>query len=123
MKDRFKTYIAVIDTSAILKFLQRNDESKDIHAQRVWQIIEDLSEEYNTVIIPKTAIDELNDATEETKRQILKNVLSKYNIIVKHYSSDDIFEFARNAVIEFGHRVEIITWDTHVGTRTRYHIE
>lgn len=123
MKLRLKMYIAIIDTSAIMKFLQRNDESNDIHVQRVWQIIEDLCTEYDTVIIPHTAINELNDATEETKRQILKNVLSKYNIIVRHYSSDDVFEFARNAVIEFGRRVEIITWDTHVGMRTRYHIE
>lgn len=123
MKDWLKKNVAVIDTSAILKFLQRNDESKDIHIQRVWQIIEDLSKEYAMTIIPQTAIDELNDATEETKRQILKNVLSKYNVIVKHYSSDDIFEFARNVVIEFGRRVEIITWDTHVGARIRYHIE
>lgn len=125
MKSRTIMYIAIIDTSAIMKFLHRNEnnESKDIHVQRVWQIIEDLNKDYAIVIIPQTAIDELNDATEETKRQILRNILSKYNIIVKHYSSDDIFEVAQNAVIEFGREVEIVTWDTHVGTRIRYHIE
>ena len=69
-----KMNVAVIDTSAIMKFLQRNDESKDVHVQRVWKFIEDLSEEYNTVIIPKTAFDELNDATEQTKRQILRDL-------------------------------------------------
>ena len=109
--------IAVIDTSAISKFLQRNDESKDIHIQRVWKFIEDSSKEYAMVIIPKTAFDELNDATEQTKRQILRDLffLSKYNIIVRHYTSDNIFLFAKNAAIEFNCPVEIITCDTHVG--------
>ena len=111
--------VAVIDTSAILKFLQRNDESKDIHVQRVWQIIEDSSRVYGMVIIPKTAIDELNDATEQTKRQILRDSLSKYNIIARHYTSDNIFLFAKNAAIEFNCPVEIITCDTHVGKQIR----
>ena len=115
--------VAVIDTSTILKFLQRNDESKDIHVQRVWQIIEDSSKVYGIVIIPKTAIDELNDATEQTKRQILRDSLSKYNIIVRHYTSDNIFLFARNAAIEFKCPVEIITWDTHVGKQIRCTVE
>lgn len=116
-------YVAVIDTQAILKFLQRNDENKEDHVQRVWQIIEDLSKVYTVVIIPMTAIGELNNATEQTKRQILKDVLSKYNIIVRHYSSDNIFEFAKNAAIEFHCPVDIITCDTHVGTRIKYTVE
>ena len=115
--------VAVIDTSAILKFLQRNDESKDHNIQRVFQIIEDFSRVYGTVIIPKTAIDELDDATEQTKRQILRNSLARNNVIVKHYSSDDIFVFARDAAIEFHCPVDIITFDTHVGTRIKYTVE
>lgn len=115
--------VAVIDTSTILKFLQRNDESKDVHVQRVWKFIEDSSKVYGMVIIPKTVFDELNDVTEQTKRQILRNSLSRYNVIVKHYSSDDIFVFARNAAIEFHCPVDIITYDTHVGTQIKYTVE
>lgn len=117
--------VAVIDTSTILKFLQRNDESKDIHVQRVWQIIEDSGKVYDMVIIPKTAFDELNDATGQTKRQILRDLffLSKYSIIFRHYTSDNIFLFAKNAAIEFNCPVEIITCDTHVGKPIRRTVE
>lgn len=123
MKHKVETNVAVVDTSAILKFLQINDKNKDISVQRVWHTIEDLSKMYTMVIIPKTAIDELNDATEQTKHQILRDSLSRSNIIVRHYSSDDIFVFAKNAAIEFNCPVEIITCDAHVGTQIRCAVE
>lgn len=115
--------VAVIDTSTILKFLHKSYVDKNMVVQQVWQIIEDFSKVYGMVIIPYTALVELKYATEETKRQILRNSLSRYNVIVKHYSSDDIFVFARNAAIEFHCPVDIITYDTHVGTRIKYTVE
>lgn len=115
--------VAVMDTSTILKCLQRNDESKDVHVQRVWRIIEDSCKVYGMVIIPKTAIDELNDATKQTKRQIFRDTLSKYNIIVRHYTSGNIFLFAKNAAIEFNCPVDIITCDTHVVKPIRCTVE
>ena len=103
--------VAVVDIPTILKFLHKYYVNKNMVAQQVWQIIEDLSKKYDIVIIPTTAIDKLNDVTEETKRQIRKDVLSKYNIIVRHYSSHDIFVFAKNVSKEFKCPVDVIRYD------------
>lgn len=138
MKIRSKMNVAVVDMSAILKFLQKIYENKNIIAQQEWQIIKDLSTEYDTVIIPTTALNEIvvdnsdvqlrkqilrnlfNYGAIQSRSKILKSALSKQGVIFRDYSRDNIFDFAKNISTEFNFPVCVITCDTSVGTRLRY---
>lgn len=130
MKDQMKMKVSIVDMSAILKFLQKIYVDKDIIAQREWQIIEDLSKEYDTVIIPITSLNEMvvDNSDVQLRKQILRNLfnygtkplMSKQGVIVRNYSQDDIFEFAKNTSTEFNCPVDVITYDTSVDTRLQY---
>lgn len=107
----------VTDTSALLKKMQ---------------LIEDLSREYSTVIIPRIVIDELDNIKDKNTKglaskawQILRSISSNTNVITRDYTGDDdginndgkILNIAKKASEEFNCPVDIITYDTGFAAR------
>lgn len=106
----------VTDTSALLKKIQ---------------LIEDLSKEYNTVIIPQIVIDELDHIKDKNTNgfaskawQVLRSISANTNVITRDYSGDDrvnndskILDIAKKASEEFNCPVDIITYDTGFAAR------
>lgn len=111
------TKAVVTDTSALLKRVQ---------------LIEDLSKEYSTVIIPQIAIDELDNIKDKNTKglaskawQILRSISSNTNVITRDYTGNDesanndakILDIAKKASEEFNCPVDIITYDTGFAAR------
>lgn len=145
MKNLARKKVAVMNMPAILKRLQNIDnlskechmaslyngveykdilteinDIKDIIALSAWRIIKELSKEYFMIIIPRTAIDEINDAATESTRRILRSALLNCNVIITDYAYDnenEIFDFARNTSKKFKCPVDIITYDADFNTQ------
>ncbi len=143
MKNLARKKVAVISIPAVLKRLQNIDNLskechmaslyngvecedilteinniKDIVALSAWRIIKELSKEYFMIIIPRTAIDEINDAATESTRRILRSALLNCNVIITDYTYDnEIFDFARNTSKKFKCPVDIITYDADFDTQ------
>lgn len=113
------TKAVVTDTSALLKRVQ---------------LIEDLSKEYSTVIIPQIVIDELDYIKDKNTNglaakawQILRNISSNTNVVIRAYTNDEknanndakILDIAKKASEEFNCPVDIITYDTGFAARLR----
>lgn len=134
MEDTSKT-IAVIDKSTMLKRLRSveklNRESnsviipqteinkiKDIVAQRICQMIKDLSIKYYMVVIPLEVLKEFEDAATKLTYNILVNIaLSAFNVTISGESSDNIFDVAEYAYEKFNAPVNIISGDGNVVIR------
>lgn len=113
------TRAVVTDTSALLKKIQ---------------LIEDLSKEYSSVIIPQIVIDELDNIKDQNTNglaakawQILRSISANNNVIVKNYTGEEeglnndgkILDIAKKASEEFNCPVDIITYDTGFAARLR----
>lgn len=111
------TRAVVTDTSALLKKIQ---------------LIEDLSKEYSTVIVPQIVIDELDNIKDQNTKglaakawQILRSISANTNVIVRDYTGEDtglnndgkILDIAKKASEEFNCPVDIITYDTGFAAR------
>ena len=111
------TRAVVTDTSALLKKIQ---------------LIEDLSKEYSTVIVPQIVIDELDNIKDQNTKglaakawQILRSISANTNVIVRGYTGEDtglnndgkILDIAKKASEEFNCPVDIITYDTGFAAR------
>ena len=111
------TRAVVTDTSALLKKIQ---------------LIEDLSKEYSTVIVPQIVIDELDNIKDQNTKglaakawQILRSISANTNVIVRNYTGEDtglnndgkILDIAKKASEEFNCPVDIITYDTGFAAR------
>ena len=111
------TRAVVTDTSALLKKIQ---------------LIEDLSKEYSTVIVPQVVIDELDNIKDQNTKglaakawQILRSISANTNVIVRDYMGEDtglnndgkILDIAKKASEEFNCPVDIITYDTGFAAR------
>ena len=109
------TKAVVTDTSALLKKVQ---------------LIEDLSKEYSTVIVPQIVIDELDNIKDQNTHglaakawQILRSING--NVITREYTGDNdsvnndakILDIAKKASEEFNCPVDIITYDTGFAAR------
>lgn len=134
MEDTSKT-IAVIDKSTMLKRLRSvenlNRESnpviipqteinkiKDIVAQRICQMIKDLSIKYYMVVIPLGVLKEFEDAATKLTYNILVNIaLSAFNVTISGESSDNIFDVAEYVYEKFNAPVNIISGDGNVVIR------
>lgn len=106
----------VTDTSALLKKVQ---------------LIEDLSKEYSTVIIPQIVIDELDNIKDKNTKglaakawQILRSISANANVITRDYSGEEgvnndskILDIAKKASEEFNCPIDIITYDTGFAAR------
>lgn len=107
----------VTDTSALLKRIQ---------------LIEDLSKEYSTVIIPQIVINELDNIKDRNTKglaskawQILRSIDYNTNVIIRDYTGDEegvnndskILDIAKKASVEFNCPIDIITYDTGFGAR------
>lgn len=106
----------VTDTSSLLKKIQ---------------LIEELSNEYSTVIIPQIVIEELDKIKDKNTKglaskawQILRSISVNTNVITRDYTGDDsvnndgkILDIAKKASEEFNCPVDIITYDTGFAAR------
>jgi len=111
------TRAVVTDTSALLKRIQ---------------LIEDLSVEYSTVIVPQVVINELDNIKDKdikglarNAHKILRSISSNENIVARDYTGEDksvkndqkIIDIAIKASEEFNCPVDIITYDTGFAAR------
>ena len=128
MKTNDPEKVAVFDISEIVK---RINEDKvmpmDVPVRSLCMIAKDFSRKYYIALIPKKVLDEISDAS---VRQVLRDALSDDNVIIKDYikylyhrdNELNTFDFAHHVYEEYKCPVDVIACDTYFCTRLRYTI-